>query len=111
MAVAADIAGKLLGKCFSCKEQKEFNSEKVVPTPKNQSTEIHIGPCFTCGKKVSTIVRKRNVDQTQSISVNMKRSKKVKQEKKKEEPAEQPKVAEAAEQQQSKVEVVVTQQQ
>lgn len=82
MASAADIAAKLMGKCFRCKEQKEFNSEKVVPTPKNNSTEIHIGPCFTCGKKVSTIIRKRNIDsQNQSISVNMKKTKRSKKQK------------------------------
>lgn len=69
---------KFLGRCFSCKEKKEFTSQEQKSTPKNKTTEIHIGPCITCGKRVSTIV-KRKVEQSNSedANVNISSSKKV----------------------------------
>lgn len=94
MAVAS--VGKLMGRCFTCKETKEFSSERSVATPKNKSTEIHVGSCLTCGKKVSTIV-KRKVDQTTDSTVTItnninskgsKKAKKAKKSHKEEEPVE-----------------------
>lgn len=62
MASISAAGAKLFGHCFSCKGSREFTPTEQRPA-KNKSTDINIGSCISCGKKVSTI-SKRAVNQT-----------------------------------------------
>jgi len=120
MAATSAVVAKMFGQCFSCHGKREFTPTETKRA-QNNSTDIHVGPCFSCGKRVSTI-SKRSIVQTadsnndNSVIVENKASKRSKKQKvqepaKAEEQKAEPKVAEVKEVQEPKIDSVSEQKQ